>query len=461
MTHEPATTADVPVRVLIMGAAGRDFHNFNVAFRDRADYRVMAFTSAQIPGMDGRTYPPSLAGPLYPDGVPIRDESELEHLIAEMQIRLVVFAYSDVSHENVMHAASRAQAAGADFQMLGPDATMLKSTVPVIAVTATRTGAGKSATSLYIAQWLDAQGYRVAILRHPMPYGVLERQAVQHFSSEEDMADAGCTVEEREEYAPYVKAGLSIYAGVDYGRILEVAQRDADVVLWDGGNNDFSFVRPNLNVVMVDPLRAGDGLTYHPGEINLRMADVCVISKAGAATPQQLEQARLVITSLNPHAKIALADLAIGLADKALVEGKRVVVVGDGPTLTHGGLATGAGTIAATRFAAAEVVDPRPFLVGRIESTFEAHPHLRFEIPAMGYDPQDIRDLEATLRAVPAETVLSGTPMDLGALLDPGKPIANVEYTFAEQGDTLSSALKAFAARHLEGARRISPEPER
>lgn len=447
MTNNPVPSNASPVRVLIMGAAGRDFHNFNVAFRDRADYRVMAFTAAQIPGIGGRSYPPSLAGPLYPDGVPIREESELETLIAELEIGLVVFAYSDVPHQDVMHAASRVQAAGADFQLLGPHTTMLESHLPVVAVTATRTGAGKSATSLHIARWLHAKGIRVAILRHPMPYGDLERQAVQRFATEEDMGLAQCTVEEREEYAPYVKAGLPIYAGVDYGRILEIAERDADVVVWDGGNNDFPFVRPDLHLVMVDPLRASDGLTYHPGETNLRMADICVISKVGAATPDQLEQARSTITSVNPKARIALADLSVGLADEDLVRGKRVVVVGDGPTLTHGGLATSAGTIAATLYGAAEIVDPRPFLVGRIKNAFEAHPHLRTELPALGYDPQDIRDLEATLAAIPADTVLSATPIDLAALLDPGKPIANVEYAFAERGDTLSNALQAFADR--------------
>ena len=448
MTHRHGSAADSPLRVLIMGAAGRDFHNFNVAFRDRADYRVMAFTGAQIPGIGGRTYPPSLAGPLYPAGVPIAEESELERLIEEMAVQLVVFAYSDVTHEDVMHAASRVQAAGADFQLLGPRSTMLESRRPVIAVTATRTGAGKSATSLHISKWFATRGYRVAVLRHPMPYGDLERQAVQRFASEEDLAAAECTVEEREEYSPYVRAGMSIHAGVDYARILEIAERDADLVVWDGGNNDFSFVRPDLSVVMVDPLRAEDGLAFHPGETNLRMADVCVVSKVGSATPQQLELARQSIAGVNPRATVALAELSVALPDADLARGKRVVIVGDGPTLTHGGLSTSAGTIAATRFGAGEILDPRPFLVGRMKETFEAFPHLRMEIPAMGYGADDIRDLEATLRNVPADAVLSATPTDLRALVDPGKPIASVEYAFAEQGDTLAKALESFAAAY-------------
>jgi predicted GTPase len=431
-----------------MGAAGRDFHNFNTVFRDNPRCKVVAFTAAQIPGIQGRRYPPSLAGHLYPRGIPIYPEADLEELIRQLRVDWVYFSYSDIPHTEVMHLASRSLAAGASFGLLGPDQTMLTSKLSVIAVCAVRTGAGKSPLSQWLVSWLRKRGHRVAVLRHPMPYGDLARQAIQRFSSFGDLRDAEVTIEEREEYEPYVRMGVTVFAGVDYARVLALAEKEAQVVLWDGGNNDFPFIRPDLHIVVVDPLRAGHEVTYHPGETNLRMADVYVISKADSATPEQLAQVRQNIRAVKPKAPVATAHLALTLEPRGSIKGKRVVIVGDGPTLTHGGMGFGAGTLAARRYRAAEIIDPHPYAAGELRATFKAFPHLRQEIPAMGYSPRQIADLQTTLEATPADVVIDATPVDLSRLIKVTKPIVNVEYRFQEQGAVLARLLKRF-----EGAR--------
>ncbi|MBM3945578.1 MAG: GTPase, partial [SAR202 cluster bacterium] len=435
---------DKPARVIIMGAAGRDFHNFNTVFRDRPDYEVVAFTAAQIPGIARRTYPASLAGKLYPKGIPIHDEADLENLVRDLRAGWVYFSYSDVSHMDVMHIASRALSAGASFGFLGPDATMLPSRLPVVAVCAVRTGAGKSPLSQWVARRLNERGHRVAVLRHPMPYGDLGKQAVQRFAGMADLDRYEATIEEREEYEPYIRMGIPVYAGVDYARILALAEDDADVVLWDGGNNDFPFLKPDLHLVVVDPLRVGHELAYHPGEVNFRMADAFVISKVGSASKKQLDQVRANIESVRPGVPVALADLALTLEPEGLIEGKKVVIVGDGPTLTHGGMGYGAGSLAARANKAAAIVDARPYAVGELQQTFEAFPHLKDEIPAMGYSPHQVSDLQRTLERVPADVVLDATPVDLSRLVRLSKPVVNVEYRFAERGDVLEHLLEGF-----------------
>ena len=436
-----------PRRVVIMGAAGRDFHDFNTRFRDDPTSRVIAFTAAQIPDIDDRRYPPSLAGALYPDGIPILPEARLAELIREESIDDVYFAYSDVSHEQVMHRASIALAAGAGFGMLGPRETMLEAAVPVISVCAVRTGVGKSALSRFIVRWLLDRGLRVAAVRHPMPYGDLERQAVQRFACDEDLDAAQTTIEEREEYEPYVAMGASIYAGVDYAAILERAQQDVDVLVWDGGNNDLPFFRPDLHLVMLDAHRPGHELAYHPGEANFRMADVLVINKVDSAPPAQVDELAARAASMRPDVPVVFGEMALEMADPESLRGRRVVIVGDGPTLTHGGLATGAGSLAAARFGAGEIVDARPFAVGSIAETFARFPHLGPEVPAMGYSPQQIRDLEQTLRATPADLVLDATPASLSKRIGLDVPIVGVEYGFAERSDILAGLLERFRAK--------------
>ncbi len=417
-------------RVVIMGAAGRDFHDFNVAYRDNPDVEVIAFTATQIPGIAGRRYPPELAGDLYPDGIPIVAEAELERLIREERIDAVVFAYSDVSHEHVMHSASRALAEGADFELLGPARTMIESTKPVVAVCAVRTGSGKSQTTRRVAAILDELGLQPVVVRHPMPYGDLAAQKVQRYAEYADLDRHRTTIEEREEYEPHLDAGHVVYAGVDYGAILRQAEQEADVVLWDGGNNDFSFYRPDLTIVVADPLRAGDELRYHPGETNLRMADVIVINKIDSASEEQLATLRDHVAKVNPGAAVIEARSKLAL-EGGEIAGKRVVVVEDGPTLTHGGMTYGAGIVAARRFGA-EVVDPRPYAVASIRATLDRYPALEPLLPAMGYGDQQIRELEATLNAVPADLVLSATPIDLRRVLTVNKPIVRVRYELDE-----------------------------
>jgi len=419
-------------RVVIMGAAGRDFHDFNVVYRNDPSVEVVAFTAAtQIPGIAGRRYPPQLAGSLYPEGIPIVAEVELERLLAEQSIDLVVFAYSDVAHEHVMHTASRALAGGADFELLGPTRTMLPSTRPVVATGATRTGAGKSQTTRYLAGLLESQGLRVVVCRHPMPYGDLVAQRVQRYATYADLDRYETTIEEREEYEPHLDAGRVLYAGVDYEAILRQAEAEADVVLWDGGNNDFPFFQPDLFVVVADPLRAGHELHYHPGEINFRMADVIVINKVDSATSAQIGEVQAHAAAANPHAPVILARSALTLVGGEIA-GKQVAVVEDGPTLTHGGMTFGAGIVAARRFGAAGLVDPVPFAVGQLAETLARYPALERLIPAMGYGSGQMRELADTLNAMPADLVLSATPIDLTRILNLDKPVVRVRYELEE-----------------------------
>jgi predicted GTPase len=422
------------IRTLILGAAGRDFHNFNVVYRDDTRFEVVGFTAAQIPNIAGRRYPADLAGPLYPQGVPIFPEEDLAALIARLEVRQAVFSYSDVSYTYVMHRAAVANAAGADFVLLGPRATMLESPKPVVAVCAVRTGAGKSQTSRRIVQVLRQAGLRVALVRHPMPYGDLSAQRVQRFATIADLKRQHCTIEEMEEYEPHLENGTVVYAGVDYAEILEKASADADVVLWDGGNNDLPFYRPRLHVVVADPLRLGNELTYHPGEANLRMADVVVINKVDTADLAATEALREHVRTANPDVCIVEAASPV-MADGAdRITGRRVLVVEDGPTLTHGEMRFGAGTVLARKFGAAEIVDPRPFAVGSIAETYRTYPAVGRLLPAMGYGDVQIRELEATIAQVPCDIVIVGTPIDLSRLVTIDKPIVRARYELQEIG---------------------------
>jgi predicted GTPase len=436
-------------RVVIMGAAGRDFHDFNTLFRADPRTWVVAFTAAQIPDIADRRYPSVLAGELYPNGIPIHPEEALPELIERERIDQVYFSYSDLSHAEVMHRASIVLAAGAGFGLLAPKETMLRASVPVISVCAVRTGVGKSALSRFLVRWLKARGLRVSAVRHPMPYGELERQIVQRFGSSQDLEDAQTTIEEREEYEPYIEMGAAIFAGVDYGLVLERAQAESDVLVWDGGNNDLPFFRPDLHIVMVDAHRPGHETAYHPGEANLRMADVVVVNKVDSAKPEDVEALRERVVDLRPGADVVLGALEVTVDDPDKIRGARVVVVGDGPTLTHGGLATGAGTIAARRFDVGEIVDARAFAVGSIRDTFDRFPHLGPELPAMGYSPAQVHDLEQTLLRTPAQVVLDATPASLSGRLDLDKPIVNVAYEFAERGDVLHPILERFEKHFL------------
>ncbi len=418
----------MPKRVVIMGAAGRDFHNFNVYFRDNSDYQVVAFTATQIPNIEGRRYPPELAGRLYPEGIPIYPEEELTDLIRRYQVDQVVFAYSDVSHEYVMHKASQALVAGADFCLMGTGSTMLHSRKPVVAVCAVRTGSGKSQTTRHVCDVLRRMGRRVVVVRHPMPYGDLTAQAVQRFATYEDLDRYRCTVEEREEYEPHIDRGVVVYAGVDYERILRQAEEEADVVVWDGGNNDLPFFRPDLHIVVADPHRPGHEVRYHPGEANLRAADVVVINKVDTADPEGVRRVRQSIQEVNPQAIVVEAASPIFVEDPEAIRGRRVLVIEDGPTLTHGEMAYGAGVTAARRFGAAELVDPRPYAVRSIAETFRKYPHIGPLLPAMGYGDEQIRDLEETINATPCDLVLAATPVDIRRLLKVRYPVDRVRY---------------------------------
>jgi predicted GTPase len=432
-------------RVVIMGAAGRDFHNFNVVFRDDPEVKVVAFTAAQIPRIDRRRYPAELAGPQYPDGIPIVPEKTLEGLIRDERVDEVVFAYSDVSHELVMHQASRVLAAGADFSLLGPGRTALQCSVPVISILATRTGAGKSPTSRFVAGLLMEEGLRPAVIRHPMPYGDLVAQRVQRFAVMEDLDKAQATVEEREDYEPHIRRGLVVWAGVDYEAIVAAAQEDASVIIWDGGNNDFSFLRSDLEIVVADPMRAGHELKYHPGEMNLRRADVVVVSKVNSASAEQVAQVRANTHQVNPDAVVVETGTLISASDPGLIAGKSVLVVEDGPTLTHGGMASGAGLEAARVFQAARVVDPRSFARGKLVETFETYSHLGPILPAVGYYAEQLRDLEDTINGVPADVVVSATPFSLSTLMTLNKPVVQITYELAERGEPrLSDIVRAF-----------------
>jgi predicted GTPase len=438
-----------PTRIVIMGAAGRDFHDFNLRFRDDTSSRVIAFTAAQIPDITDRRYPASLAGPLYPGGIPIYPETELAELIQREHIDQVYFCYSDLPHTEVMHRASTVLATGAGFGLLGPDLTMLQASVPVLSVCAVRTGVGKSALSRFIVRWLRDRGLRVSAVRHPMPYGDLEKQTAQRFADYEALDAAETTIEEREEYEPYLAMGATVFAGVDYAAVLARAELDADVVVWDGGNNDLPFFRPDLHVVMLDAHRPGHEIGYHPGEANFRMADVIVVNKVDSAPSENVEELIARAAAMRPGVPCIQGVLELEVAEPEAIHGARVVIVGDGPTLTHGGMATGAGSVAAHRFGAAEIIDARPFAVGSLAETFDHFPHLGPEVPAMGYSEDQIRDLEETLRRVPADIVLDATPAALSRRIHLDKPIINVEYHFAERGNELPEILERFKERFL------------
>ena len=431
-------------RIIIMGAAGRDFHNFNVYFRDNPDYQVVAFTATQIPNIEGRRYPPELAGSLYPEGIPIYPEADLTDLIQRRQVDQVVFSYSDVSHEYVMHKASQVLAAGADFRLMGVGSTMLRSDKPVVAVCAVRTGSGKSQTTRHVCDVLQRMGHSVVVVRHPMPYGDLAAQAVQRFATYEDLDRHKCTIEEREEYEPHIDRGIVVFAGVDYESILRQAEEEADVVVWDGGNNDLPFYRPGLLVVVTDPHRPGHGLRYHPGEANLRAADVVVVNKVDTASPEGIAQVRESIYAVNPTAVVVEAASPIFVDAPDAIRGKRVLVIEDGPTLTHGGMAYGAGVVAARRFGAAELVDPRRYAVRSIAATLEKYPHTGPLLPAMGYGDEQVRDLEETINATDCDLVLSATPIDLRRILNVRHPMDRVRYELQVIGrPTLEEILVA------------------
>jgi predicted GTPase len=435
-------------KVVILGAAGRDFHNFNVFFRGNPTYKVVAFTSTQIPGIENRVYPPELAGPLYPQGIPIYSESRLEEILDAYGVDIVVFSYSDVSHEHVMHLASIAHKHGADFWLLGPKSTMLKSSKPVIAVTAVRTGSGKSQTSRKIASILKEFGFKVGVIRHPMPYGNLASEAVQRFSTFEDLDKWKVTIEEREEYEPHLARGHVVYAGVDYGKILSLAEKENDIILWDGGNNDFPFIRPDLWITVADPFRAGHELSYHPGETCFRSADVIIINKVDTASFDQIEMVRENARKLNPKAIVIEAASPIFVEGYEMIRGKRVLIIEDGPTLTHGGMEFGAGYVAARKYGAAEIVDPRPYAVGSIKRTYEMYPHLKDILPAMGYGETQIKELEETVNGSDADLVIVATPVNLGRILKINKPYVRVTYELQEIGrPTLRDVLEGFVSK--------------
>lgn len=441
---EPATLR----RIVIMGAAGRDFHNFNLRYREDSSVRVVAFTATQIPNIAGRRYPPTLAGRYYPDGIPIVAESELETLCREQKIDQIVFAYSDISHALVMHKASIVLAAGSDFLLLGPERTMIRSRRPVIAVCAVRTGCGKSQTARWLSRALKQHGLQVAVIRHPMPYGDLEKQAVQRFANHTDLDDAACTVEEREEYEPHLALGNTVYAGVDYTEITRLAESEADIILWDGGNNDFPFIRPDLHIVLVDPLRPGHETSHHPGEAVLRMADIVLVAKVNSASDADIQRVTENSVHINPRATILRGASLVTLDDPEAVTGRRVIVVEDGPSLTHGGMSYGAGYVAATQAQAGEIVDPRRVAAGEIAAIYIQYPHIGAVLPAVGYHPAQLQALRDTLNAADAEVVVSATPCDLGALIEIDKPIVRARYEFSDAG---RPGLGTLVDRFLEG----------
>ncbi|HML04085.1 MAG TPA: cyclic 2,3-diphosphoglycerate synthase [Candidatus Bathyarchaeia archaeon] len=430
-------------KIIIMGAAGRDFHNFNVYFRNNSHYQVVAFTATQIPGIEGRIYPPELSGPQYPIGIPIFAEEQLPQLIKKYDVDQVVFAYSDVSDEYVMHKASLVLANGADFRLMGPKSTMLNAKVPVIAVCAVRTGSGKSQTSRRVGLILKKNGYNVAAIRHPMPYGNLAEQIWQRFATYEDLDKYDCTIEEREEYEPHIDKGIIVYAGVDYEKILREAEKEADVIIWDGGNNDIPFYKPDLLITVADPHRPGHELTYYPGETNLRMADIVIINKADTATPENIETVRRNTKTVNPEATIIEAASPITVDNPDIIKGKRVLVVEDGPTLTHGNMPYGAGVIIAKKLGAGELVDPRPFAVGSIVAAFKKFQHLGPLLPALGYGKEQIQELQETINDTPCDVVVIGTPIDLRRVLRINKPAVRAKYELQELGSpTLEDILR-------------------
>ncbi|MDM8514811.1 cyclic 2,3-diphosphoglycerate synthase [Desulfobacterales bacterium HSG16] len=430
-------------KVIIMGAAGRDFHNFNVYFRDNPRYKVIGFTATQIPDIEGRLYPAELAGEMYPEGIPIHSDEKLAQLIRENDVDLVAFSYSDVPHLEVMHKASIVTANGADFIMIGASYTMIESEKKIVSVCAVRTGCGKSQTSRKVCQILQKMGKKVVLVRHPMPYGDLTKQIVQRFETIEDIAKHNCTIEEREEYEPVVTMGAVIYAGIDYEKILREAEKEADVIIWDGGNNDTPFYRSDVQIVVFDPHRAGHETLYHPGETNMHMADIAVINKIDSAEPEKVEQVRQTITANNPDAKIVMAESAVLADDEEKIKGKSVLVIEDGPTLTHGEMAYGAGTIAAKRYGAKTLVDPRPWLSGTLKQTFADYPDIGVLLPAMGYSPEQIKDMENTINDSECDLVLFATPIDLTSILDIKKPTVRVRYEYKDAAEpTLEQILR-------------------
>lgn len=441
-----------PKKILILGAAGRDFHNFNVIFRNNPEFKVVGFTATQIPGIAGRRYPTELAGSLYPQGIPIFEENDLERLINEHNIEAAVFSYSDISYQNLMHLGSRVVATGADFWLLSSQRTQLKSSVPVISICAVRTGCGKSPLSRFVAAELRSEGHKVVVIRHPMPYGDLAIQAVQRFATIDDMDKHQCTIEEREEYEPHLRQGTIVYAGVDYERILRQAEKEADVILWDGGNNDTPFYHSDLEIVVVDPHRPGHELAYYPGEVNLRRAHVVVINKVDTASPQDVDTVRRNIVAANPKARIIETACRVSVSDPASVKGRRVLVVEDGPTLTHGEMPYGAGVVAARQCGAAELIDPRPYAVGSIRSTFEKYTHLTSLLPAMGYSTMQMHELEETINRVPCDLVLVATPIDLGHLVQLNKPSLRVTYEIEEKTQPGLKQLIEQVAKHSAAA---------
>jgi len=422
-------------KVIILGAAGRDFHNFNVYFRDNERYQVVAFTATQIPDIEGRVYPPELSGKLYPNGIPIHADDRLAEMIKENKVDLLAFSYSDVTHNEVMHKASIVTAAGADFMIVGASYTMLKSEKKIVSVCAVRTGCGKSQTSREVVRILQKMGKKVVSIRHPMPYGDLTQQIVQRFSSYDDFEKYDCTIEEREEYEPVIDMGAVIYAGVDYEKILRQAEKEADVIVWDGGNNDTSFYKPDVHIVVFDPHRVGHETTYHPGETNMLMADIALINKVDSAPSGSVEQLIKTIIAHNPDAAIVLAESAVIAEDPDRINGQRVLVIEDGPTLTHGEMKYGAGVIAAQRFNASEIVDPRPYLTGTLQDTFKKYPDIGAVLPAMGYSPEQISDLEETINRTECDLVLAATPIDLSKLITINKPVQRIRYEYKDHGD--------------------------
>jgi predicted GTPase len=428
-----------------MGAAGRDFHNFNVFFRDNQEFEVVAFTATQIPGIDDKKYPAELAGSLYPEGIPIHSEDDLAQIIKEHDVNQVILAYSDLSHEDVMHKASKVLACGADFRLMGTKNTKISSKVPIISICAVRTGCGKSQTTRKVCDILKAKGKKVVAIRHPMPYGNLVVQAVQRFENYEDLDKHDCTIEEREEYEPHINQGIIVYAGVDYGRILAKAEAEADIIVWDGGNNDFSFYKDDLLMVVMDPHRPNHEMRYYPGETNFRMADVLIINKIGTATRENVNILRNNIVDINPDALVIEAESTISVEDPTMIKGKRVLVVEDGPSVTHGQMPYGAGEIASEKYHAGETVDPRPHAVGSIKETFEKYPHLEKILPAMGYSDEQIADLQETINAVDCDVVVAGTPIDLARVVSVNKPIVRVKYELQEIGEpNLETVLKDY-----------------
>ena len=432
-----------PKKIIIMGAAGRDFHNFNVCLRDNPDYEVVAFTAAQIPYITGRCYPANLAGKLYPKGIPIYPEEDLADLIKKEKIDEVIFAYSDVPYPDLMRKAALVLACGANFKLLSPAVTMIKSKRPVIAICAVRTGCGKSPTTRYIADILTKMNKKIVIIRHPMPYGDLEKQAAQRFASIKDLDKHQCTIEEREDYEPHLEKGFVLYAGVDYRKILEAAEKEAEIILWDGGNNDFSFYKPDLTITLTDPFRPGHELAYYPGEICLRMADVALINKVNTAKKEDVEQVRQNIKNTVPKAKIILTDSKVTVENPMLIKNKKALVIEDGPTVTHGGVKLGAGLIAAKQYKA-KIISPKPYLVGSLKEVFAKYSHLDNILPAMGYRPRQIRELEETINKSPAEIIISATPTDLTRIIKVNKPVIKVQYELEEKTGNLEKIIKDF-----------------